>query len=454
MYSKYFNWTHVSLLFSVVHIILGCINGCVSDLDCQLNGICEKNKCICDRAWTGQDCGFLDLLPAPNHVSFHGPNENSTSWGGSVLSVPSSWIRSEIGCKTKVLQENEMTYVMYVAEMVNGCGLRDWKTNSAVAVATSPIPEGPYKRSHQIIPTWAHNPQGIHVVENDENGNSRNIWVVFTLGDGDRQPVNGPVKDCEVLNTPKSKYTPYLKHEIISLPKSSGRMTYASPNSSGNTTVYFTLHYSKDTPLGPFQSITAKIVDFPVEYDFPGNWNPAPVVLPDGRVRVMVHTNYPLQWTGGVIVEAANWRGPYHPITKDVTFCTKCQEDPFLWIDHRGHWHALYHKMFDPIKIDSEEYYLYDNYDGHHDKNHSNPIPSPGWAGGHAYSIDGLNWSNITRCYNTSVRFEDGTTKELLRRERPKLIFDPKDGVTPTHLVNGVLEEEHGTFTLVTPLRI
>ena len=25
----------------------------------------------------------------------------------------------------------------------------------------------------------------------------------------------------------------------------------------------------------------------------------------------------------------------------DITHCTKCEEDPFMWIDHRGHWHVL-----------------------------------------------------------------------------------------------------------------
>ncbi len=63
------------------------------------------------------------------------------------------------------------------------------------------------------------------------------------------------------------------------------------------------------------------------------------------------------------------------------------------------------------------------------------PVPSPGWAGGHAYSRDGLSWSSWTRCYNTSVALADGTTVNFPRRERPKLLFD-KDG-TPTHLYNG-----------------
>ena len=72
-------------------------------------------------------------------------------------------------------------------------------------------------------------------------------------------------------------------------------------------------------------------------------------VLPDGSVRVMVHTD-PAPWAGEVIVESrGGWRGPYERITGDVmAYCTRCQEDPFMWQDRRGHWHALLHKMFDP----------------------------------------------------------------------------------------------------------
>lgn len=68
-------------------------------------------------------------------------------------------------------------------------------------------------------------------------------------------------------------------------------------------------------------------------------------------------------------------------------------------------------------------------------KKPKSPVPSPGWAGGHAYSRDGLNWSSWTRCYNTSVALADGTTINFPRRERPKLLFD-KEG-NPTHLYNG-----------------
>lgn len=80
-------------------------------------------------------------------------------------------------------------------------------------------------------------------------------------------------------------------------------------------------------------------------------------------------------------------------------------------------------------------------------KKPQSPVPSPGWAGGHAYSRDGLNWSQWTRCYNTSVALTDGTTVNFPRRERPKLLFD-KDG-TPTHLYNGKVCTQHAIAAYV-----
>jgi hypothetical protein len=161
------------------------------------------------------------------------------------------------------------------------------------------------------------------------------------------------------------------------------------------------------------------------------NWNPAPVVMPDGSVRIMIHTD-PDPWAGEVIAEAKNWRGPYIPLTKDIPSLTipRTNEDPFMWTDSRGHWHVLVHRMFDPPG--------------------GGAIPSPGWAGGHAFSRDGLTWSNISRCYNTTIRMRVGTSWEALRRERPKLLFDRAGNMQ--YLFNGVATAHEGTYTLAVPI--
>jgi len=136
---------------------------------------------------------------------------------------------------------------------------------------------------------------------------------------------------------------------------------------------------------------------------------------------------------GGAILRADDWRGPYRMVASD-TFddwvgSTANAEDPFLWVDKRGHWHVLYE---------------------------GNPMP-----GAHAYSIDGLTWSNISMAldgptegaFNFSRPYvsADGTHRNVsYYTARPKLLFD-RAGTTPTHLYGATNTETCG-FSVASPL--
>ena len=125
-----------------------------------------------------------------------------------------------------------------------------------------------------------------------------------------------------------------------------------------------------------------------------------------------------------------------------------------------GNWHVLYHRMFDGEgKLDPN----WGKSDG--SWKHTRPIPSPGWAGGHAFSPDGRNWSKWERCFDTGVTMmTSGKKLWMLRRERPKLLMDT-DG-KPTHLFSGAIApcnyhngdcSPHGTArsgTIVVPLNV
>ena len=162
-----------------------------------------------------------------------------------------------------------------------------------------------------------------------------------------------------------------------------GGKSPATPCPKGNSSMHFLIHHSPKggyTDQKNWKVHNATILDFPDVFRLNngGNWNPAPVALPDGRVRVMVHTGFAgflgdnqtlAGWSGEVsllrccfavfqhqaaaeslpppaplpqvVIEAASWKGPYRIITsRDITSCTKCEEDPFMWIDHRKHWYA------------------------------------------------------------------------------------------------------------------
>jgi hypothetical protein len=77
------------VLCSVLHSVSSYVakshggGSCSSDDDCQLNGRCQKSECVCDEAWTGNHCAYLNSQPsAGSAYRLH----NSSSWvSGRVL---------------------------------------------------------------------------------------------------------------------------------------------------------------------------------------------------------------------------------------------------------------------------------------------------------------------------------------------------------------------------------
>ena len=97
-------------------------------------------------------------------------------------------------------------------------------------------------------------------------------------------------------------------------------------------------------------------------------------------------------------------------------------EDPYMWMDRRGHWHLLAHR--------------YDYKDGWP----VNPAQTmPILVSGHGFSKDGIDWHfNVAeQPYNATITFVNGTHQQFSTFERPHLLFDAQTG-RPTHLVNGV----------------
>jgi hypothetical protein len=196
---------------------------------------------------------------------------------------------------------------------------------------------------------------------------------------------------------------------------------------------FVTVHTAEklDAP-GPWHPHTVQINGLS-NYDNLLNWNPAPLVLPNGSIGVMIHTNDNQGWSGESIAIADTWAGPFTVTVgnENIANDPNSQEDPFMWIDKRGHWHTLVHRMFDP----------------------PGQGPCGTWAGGHLSSVDGLHWSAIYRAYNTSAALTDGSSVTWQRRERPKLLFDASGQMT--HLFNGVISADgKEVYTAVAPLNV
>jgi hypothetical protein len=110
-------------------------------------------------------------------------------------------------------------------------------------------------------------------------------------------------------------------------------------------------------------------------------------------------------------------------------------EDPFLWRDKRGHWHALAHWMIDIVEKNGTKY------------------PRVG-AHMFARELTG-NWTFRTHeAFNSTVSFADGSVETFNRRERAKLFFSNDGEVTPLYLVSGVqrLGTTSESYTLVQPV--
>lgn len=180
--------------------------------------------------------------------------------------------------------------------------------------------------------------------------------------------------------------------------------------------------------------------------------NPAPWIDPGtGKVTIMYRQDTKsAAWSQGSnkpqatlasmigVYSAPDWRGPYQsvsdyggPISKaDYPF--EENEDPFIWQDANSNWHALFHAN---TWGDSR----------------GAVFPVPVYAGRHAFSLDGHNWTfGRQPVYNGKIAFTNGSSVPLARRERPFLLLD-EDTRVPTHLYTGVqvYENDDKSFNLV-----
>jgi len=332
---------------------------CATDADCQLNGECLQGLCVCDPAWGKADCSELQLLPSPAAPAYPPPKlfNVTSSWGGSVV------------------RDDDGKYHMFVSEFAEDCGLKSWATNSMIVHAVADAPQGPFQRIGVVVDAFAHNP----VVARAPDG-----WVLWHIGCG--SPNRGTPKCSPCANGTTNTSACKLIPEEVSCSSNSTHVLHTS---------------SLD---GPWESINASIAN-PSHAKFLID-NPAPYIRPDGSVLMLGRD-------GGSTcrsITAPSWNGPYTlgPMIgdKDVPV-----EDPFLYQDTRGAFHALFHGGKQGGGVVN--------------------------AGYHWFSADGLTWNASSKtAYTTIVNNIDGTTTRYNRRERPHMIFDHTGA--PTHLYTGV----------------
>lgn len=380
--------------------------GCKDDAGCSLNGRCVRGSCVCSAAWGGDDCGVLQLLPTPLNAGY-APARGGSSWGGIAVRDP----------------DNASAWTLVASEFVNGCGLNDWSPNSRVvkAVSTTSSALGPYEFSAELLPPFHHNPQLLF----DEDTKT---WVIFAIG----RTCNNTF-DCHGEHpAPKQSACP-IPNDPAPANMESGISAFSAPKLGG-----------------PWRRVGTEPVFGGVETPGGSHWsswdadttNPTAMIMRNSSgafskgTCVLMYRGCPKGCDSyeriGIAASADGWRGPFARHSAAAPLCARpdssCNaEDPFIWLDSDGHYHALLHSLANPgssIAGGKGGGFHCDAQSGHGCD-----------VGIHAYSKDGLGWTfSTTVAFNTTVQYTDGSSSVLARRERPQIVF--VDG-EPAYLTNG-----------------
>ena len=111
---------------------------------CSLNGF--GSPCVCDPGWTGENCGQLDLLPAPPLASQVTALSATTTTNSA---ANSTWGISVVG------PDKAGVYHGYMTEIANQCPLGDYGSASQIVHVTASNPLGPWRREGPSHCTFA-----------------------------------------------------------------------------------------------------------------------------------------------------------------------------------------------------------------------------------------------------------------------------------------------------------
>lgn len=359
-----------------------------------MNGVCTAGACACDPAWETAPnaklgCSTLSLLPASRGTGLHTLDGgcNTSSWGGSVLQ-----------------DETTGVWHMWASEITEHCGINAWTFNSRIVHATSPTPLGRFQRDGEFSGVFSHEPTAVRDPTTKE-------WAVFFTS---AIPSNRPVCNCSDGSSSAS---------CEALPK------YGK---QGPTFVTWA-----SSPTGPWSPPLELLSEGARE----GDTNLAPYIFPNGSL-VGIWRTHPGVSPGSIphLVTAGHWKNassytwfsdPILPLQlpEDVGL-----EDPHLYRDARGGFHALFHAFS------------------------LNSSTAAGDYGGHAFSVDGLAWTWGGLSFGSKGNWSDGSTFAWLGRQRPHLVFE-EGSTTPLGLTNGVNYADISTkgsdacFTFVQPVR-
>lgn len=344
---------------------------------------------MCTRPWAGDTCGRMELLPVPP-VEGYGFLPNHTTWGGNAVEWGGKWH-------------------LFAAQIINGCPLSQWESNSECAHAVADSPLGPFEYSDTAVPVWCHNPQ---VVKYTDAATGASMFALFHIGDG--TPVDGKKpRNCSAASI-----------------EWDGR----SPGQAPGSPMSFTGNLqTSSSPYGPWTSHAGP----------PNCNNPSPMRHRNGTWYVVCNN--------AQLMRAADVTGPWEvvvPYVHPQGGVTGTYEDAYLYMDTDARWHVLFHVYNSTtVRACTCQQPAWPRV-GHVELCCSSPrcysrLSQPCGAclgtlvSGHTFSADGLSWNvSSVSPYGNTVAVDNGSVLTLSTRERPKLVFNSQG--QPTHLMNGV----------------
>ena len=380
---------------------------CQTNMDCSLNGKCNKQngKCECIPSWKGYHCEELNLLPVNKSSGYNGllNKENITSsWGG----VP-------------IIDRNSndplTKYHMIISEFVNHCGVDSWVRNSQIIQAQSSNGwNSKYNKIKILQLPFAHEPDVIY----DESNNlyvmyythfnySQESWNNLTFCNCSDGSTNNNLCNNKHDNIP---YNPYYITSMIT-----SKSIYGPWSDPINI-----LNISWNEPNGTHDNNFAAII----------NKNGSLI----GMKRNWIHWNNIHGSDIHLVLADDYMNNKTYKVNPDSLFPELTQsftEDPYLYLDCNNNYHAIFHNM-DPLNNKQE-------------------------PGGHGFSKDGINWIYGGIAYNNIIEFDDDSSIAAQRRERPHFLFSDDDHCTIIGISWGVVEGYTGEYgdachTLIQPV--
>jgi hypothetical protein len=374
---------------------------CESPKECSYNGHCHNNldaklsTCRCFAR-----CGELKLLPVNKSkwgfrdttiTTMNERSKNLSTWGAPFL-----W------------DESTQQWHGWASEMVNECGINVWNVNSQIVHIVSNDSTGPFHKVDVFARPFAHEPS----VKRGPNGE----WVMLYSAYNDITQSHSTFhKGYNSSTTNEWKHvvcTNCSQGACLSPVNSSGcPFQRGKPESLNHP--YIQMMSIASTPYGPWKHV--EISPLSAGWD----WNTALTIHRDGSAVALIR--------GGMVWHAADYANPktWHPVNgKGADAENKHEqspewsvsvEDPFIWQDTNGIYHALAH-CFSPF------------YGVHAYVDPESGVPKD-------FFNELMNWTVTGVAYGNKVEFTDGTIFEFSRRERPHLIFYDN---RPVALSNGV----------------